>query len=91
MPTSLCYYSIVLHASRRNNKYQLIVFGLIRLGLEPRSTALEASMLAITPPMLLTNVVYSLLIEKRNTIEIIKHVLLCFEITGRSKNGIFHE
>ena len=48
-------------------------------------------MLAITPPMLLTNVVYSLLIEKRNTIEIIKHVLLCFEITGRSKNGIFHE
>jgi hypothetical protein len=38
--TSLCSYSLMLHADRRTNKYKFY-----------KSTALEVSMLTITPPM----------------------------------------
>jgi hypothetical protein len=48
--TSLCSCSLIL--DQRRSKYQFYKsFGLSRPGLIPRSNALEAAMLSITPPM----------------------------------------
>ena len=49
-PTNLYSFSLMLRAKWRSNKYQFQSLVWPDQGLNPRSTALEASMLTITPP-----------------------------------------